>query len=191
MRAFKAWSADVSCGRLPVAGKKEQSQHQHPQRPVCMGWQCHCECKCVSMPVPGWLCKLTLLCWLNTRSRIIMMRLRAQLDARVSSKTYPHIISVTQQQYPDRNTRVNCIACCVRHASVVEEQHSHRSCHSCCCNPTRCVPWIPVCVVMSDNTSKTQQQRCCLGLLYYSQALQAEGQKPVRQSTVVVSTDHR
>jgi hypothetical protein len=32
---------------------------------------------------------------------------------------------------------------------------------------------------MSDNSSKTQQQRCCLGLLYYSQALQAEGQKPV------------
>jgi hypothetical protein len=42
---------------------------------------------------------------------------------------------------------------------------------------------------MSDISSKTPQQRCCLGLLYYSQALQAEGRKPVRQSTVVVSTD--
>lgn len=31
---------------------------------------------------------------------------------------------------------------------------------------------------MSDTNSKPQQ-RCCLGLLYYSQALQAEGQKPV------------
>jgi hypothetical protein len=32
---------------------------------------------------------------------------------------------------------------------------------------------------MSDISSKTPQQRCCLGLLYYSQALQAEGRKPV------------
>lgn len=39
---------------------------------------------------------------------------------------------------------------------------------------------------MSDTTnSKQPQQRCCLGLLYYSQALQAEGQKPVRTFSVV------
>jgi hypothetical protein len=32
------------------------------------------------------------------------------------------------------------------------------------------------------------KQKCCLGLLYYSQALQAEGQKPVRCGTAVAST---
>lgn len=36
-------------------------------------------------------------------------------------------------------------------------------------------------VTMNDTSSKTEQQRCCFGLLYYSQALQAEGRKPVRQ----------
>jgi hypothetical protein len=30
-------------------------------------------------------------------------------------------------------------------------------------------------------SSSKPQQRCCLGMLYYSQALQAEGQKPVRR----------
>jgi hypothetical protein len=32
------------------------------------------------------------------------------------------------------------------------------------------------------DTKDKQQQKCCLGVLYYSQALQAEGRKPVRHS---------
>lgn len=31
------------------------------------------------------------------------------------------------------------------------------------------------------DTKDTKQQKCCLGVLYYSQALQAEGRKPVRR----------
>jgi hypothetical protein len=39
-----------------------------------------------------------------------------------------------------------------------------------------------------DSQGKGPSQKCCLGLLYYSQVLQAEGKKPVRQVGVVSSS---
>lgn len=103
-----------------------------------------------------------------------------------------HIILVTQQQLyrrTDRNISVRCLACMVPHATFLPDLLSAQQSSQLVLIPIRSVPSTPVCVVMSDISSKTPQQRCCLGLLYYSQALQAEGRKPVRQSTVVVSTD--
>lgn len=38
-----------------------------------------------------------------------------------------------------------------------------------------------------DSQGKGPSQKCCLGLLYYSQVLQAEGKEPVRQVGVVSS----
>lgn len=42
--------------------------------------------------------------------------------------------------------------------------------------------------VVTMSANRDSKQKCCLGLLYYSQALQAEGQKPVRCGTAVHST---
>lgn len=38
----------------------------------------------------------------------------------------------------------------------------------------------------STPQGKPPAQKCCLGMLYYSQVLQAEGKKPVRAAWVVL-----
>jgi hypothetical protein len=46
-----------------------------------------------------------------------------------------------------------------------------------------------ICVMTGgqDSQGKGPSQKCCLGVLYYSQMLQAEGKKPVREAGVISS----